>query len=235
MAISGASAICRKKIFSPGMSAMPAGSSFSDRVWKLSRIKPSAGWSARRTISQACPYSEVTRPQASASKPTRRPRRAARSASACSCAAASAGSSATSGEVLEQHSMSDAPMACMTSNLRSARSRLRRNCASGMPSKSRKGWYRSMVRPRSAAMRPSSVADPLKLMKSASKSSKPSKPAAAMASSFWRSVPLRETVAMERCMAWPSTGLRHAPPDRSAGRGTGGGGGAAVRQHGEGL
>jgi hypothetical protein len=49
-------------------------------------------------------------------------------------------------------------------------------------------------------MRRRSAAVPLKLMKSASNSSMPSKPAAATASSFWRRVPLSDTVAMERCM-----------------------------------
>ena len=71
-----------------------------------------------------------------------------------------------------------------------------------MPSKSRSGWYRSMPRPRSAAIARNSRALPLKATKSASNSSMASKPAAAIASSFCRSVPLIETVAIDRRMAW---------------------------------
>ena len=159
-------------------------------------------------MSHAWPYSEVQRPHANASKPTRRLRRAARSARVRSCEAARSGSLMVSGDVFEQHSIKGAPMACIRSNLRSARSRLRWNCASGMPSKSRNGWYRSIVSPRSSVICRSSVAEPLKWMKSFSNSSMPSKPAAAMASSFCRRVPDSETVAMDRCMwitsMWPA-------------------------------
>ncbi len=49
----GASASWRKKIFSPGMSSMPLGSEPRERMWKLSRQVPSAGWSASRTMRQA--------------------------------------------------------------------------------------------------------------------------------------------------------------------------------------
>ena len=42
----GASASWRKNSFSAGMSSMPAGSEPRDRMWKLSRHRPSAGWSA---------------------------------------------------------------------------------------------------------------------------------------------------------------------------------------------
>ena len=52
MSMCGASASCRKNSFSPGMSAIPAGSEPRERMWKLSTHSPSAGWSARRTISQ---------------------------------------------------------------------------------------------------------------------------------------------------------------------------------------
>ncbi len=52
MAMWGASASCRKNSFSPGMSAIPAGSEPRERMWKLSTQRPSAGWSARRTMSQ---------------------------------------------------------------------------------------------------------------------------------------------------------------------------------------
>ena len=54
MASSGASAIWTKKMLArPGSSAIAAGSSSSDSVWKLSRIRPRCGWSARATISHA--------------------------------------------------------------------------------------------------------------------------------------------------------------------------------------
>src|SRR5579859_1357960 len=61
-----------------------------------------------------------------------------------------------------------------------------------------------MVSPRSAAMTRKSRAVPLKLMKSFSNSSIPSKRAAAMASSFSGSVPLSDTVAMVRRMSCSS-------------------------------
>ena len=112
-----------------------------------------------------------------------------------------AGSSRASGEVFEQTSISGAPSACIRSNLRSARSRLLRKASSGMPSKSRNGWNRSMPRPRSSAIARSSPALPLKVMKSFSNSSMPSKRAAAIASSFWRRVPLIDTVAIDRRIA----------------------------------
>ncbi|MNE36486.1 hypothetical protein D3C80_1302970 [compost metagenome] len=54
MARIGASAICTKKILSPGMSRIALGSPLSDKVWKLSRITPSAGWSAWRTRFHTC-------------------------------------------------------------------------------------------------------------------------------------------------------------------------------------
>jgi hypothetical protein len=68
-------------------------------------------------------------------------------------------------------------------------------------------------------MAPNVPAEPLNWMKSLSNSSKPSKPAAAMASSFWRSVPLSDTVAIERCMVsggngWSWADCRNALPGR---------------------
>ena len=63
----GASASWRKKIFSPGMSAIPSGRTPRERTWKLSRQSPSAGWSARRTTSQDASQVSTCRPQASAS------------------------------------------------------------------------------------------------------------------------------------------------------------------------
>jgi hypothetical protein len=43
MARIGASAICTKKILSPGISAMALGSPLSDSVWKLSSKTPRLG------------------------------------------------------------------------------------------------------------------------------------------------------------------------------------------------
>ena len=51
------------------------------------------------------------------------------------------------GETLEQASMRSVPSCCMRSNFRSARSKVRARCGSGMPSKSRKGWNRVMLQP----------------------------------------------------------------------------------------
>ncbi|CAM5389495.1 hypothetical protein SFUMM280S_01647 [Streptomyces fumanus] len=67
MASRGASASWRKKIFSPGRSAMPFGSPSRERMWKLSRQVPSAGWSAASTTRQAWSQVLMCRPQASAS------------------------------------------------------------------------------------------------------------------------------------------------------------------------
>src|SRR5688572_26430782 len=58
------------------------------------------------------------------------------------------------GDTFEQTSMRSVPSACMTSNLRSARSKARLRCGSGMPSKSRKGWKAVTSRPASRTIRP---------------------------------------------------------------------------------
>ena len=84
----------------------------------------------------------------------------------------------------------------MTSNLRSARENALPRCGSGMPSKSRKGWKVMISSPRSAAIRRTSAGVPLNDRRSFSKISTPLNFAAAMASSFSGSVPLRQTVAM---------------------------------------
>ena len=67
MARCGASASWRKKSLSAGMSPIAPGSLPRERMWKLSRQTPSAGWSAGSTIRQAWSYSLTWRPQASAS------------------------------------------------------------------------------------------------------------------------------------------------------------------------
>ena len=84
----------------------------------------------------------------------------------------------------------------MTSNLRSARANTLARCGSGMPSKSRKGWKVTISSPRSPIIRRTSAGVPLKERRSFSKISTPLKLAAAMASSFSGSVPLRQTVAI---------------------------------------
>ena len=84
----------------------------------------------------------------------------------------------------------------MTSNLRSARRRFAASTSGSSASKSRKGWYRSIERPRSAQRARSSVADHEEATKSGSKISTPSKPAAAAATSLSSSVPDRHTVAI---------------------------------------
>ncbi len=45
-----------------------------------------------------------------------------------------------SGETLLQTSNKSQPSSCIRSNFRSARSKVRCRCGSGMPSKSRNGW-----------------------------------------------------------------------------------------------
>ena len=109
-------------------------------MWNESRQMPSAGWSAAATIRHAWSYSLTCRPQASASYAICRPRSAARSARAWSCSAASASSSIASWETFEQTSMAGAPSSSITSNLASARRRLRSRVAAGTASKSRNGW-----------------------------------------------------------------------------------------------
>ena len=84
----------------------------------------------------------------------------------------------------------------MASNLRSARPKTLERRGSGMPSKSRKGWYTAIVSPRSAAMRRTSAGVPLYDRRSFSKISTELKPALAIACSFSSRVPLRQTVAM---------------------------------------
>ena len=73
--------------------------------------------------------------------------------------------------------------------------------ARGAASKSRNGWNSRMRRPRSAAMRRTSAGGPSKYIRSFSKISTPSKPAAAIAVSFSISVPPSETVAIERSIS----------------------------------
>src|SRR5665213_2402724 len=89
------------------------------------------------------------------------------------------------------------PSSCMTSNLRSARSKARPRCGSGMPSKSRNGWNVAIFRPRSATSLATCVGVPLYDSRSLSKISTPRNPAAAIACSFSLKPPLRQTVAIE--------------------------------------
>src|SRR5437764_3664560 len=102
------------------------------------------------------------------------------------------------GETLLQTSSKSVPNSCIRSNLRSARAKFRERCGSGMPSKSRKGWYAQIESPRSAQSAAMSLGRPSKPSRSFSKISTASNSALAMARNFSSSVPLSETVAIER-------------------------------------
>src|SRR6478752_5967378 len=138
----------------------------------------------------------MCRPQESASKPTRNPRFAARSPSSWKSAAALSIPASESGETLLQIIRRSQPSCSMTSNLRSARAKALDRCGSGIPSKSRKGWKVIVPSPRSSIMRRASAGVPLNDKRSFSKISTPLNCAAAIASIFSASVPLRQTVAM---------------------------------------
>ena len=89
------------------------------------------------------------------------------------------------------------PSRCAVANVAPARRRLSAKVVSSTPSMSRNGWYRSSDRPsRLLSARISSGLWSLAI-RSGSKSSTPSKPAAAQACSFSVSDPLSETVAMD--------------------------------------
>src|SRR5665213_3587440 len=149
------------------------------------------------------------RPQAKASKPTRRPRLAARSPSARKSAAARSMPPSESGDTLLHTISRSQPSSCIKSNLRSARSKVRVRCGSGMPSKSRNGWKVMALSPRSAISLAMSGGVPLYDSKSLSKNSTPRNPAAAIASSFSLKPPLRQTVAIDVFMDTLSERLSH--------------------------
>ena len=102
------------------------------------------------------------------------------------------------GEILLQTSSKSVPNSCIRSNLRSARTKFCERCGSGMPSKSRKGWYAQIESPSSPQSAATSLGRPSKASRSFSKISTASNSAFAMARNFSSSVPLSETVAMER-------------------------------------
>src|SRR5580704_6135982 len=131
----------------------------------------------------------------------RRPRLAARSPNSRRSAAARSMPPSDSVATLLQIIKRSVPSSCMTSNLRSARSMARSRRPVGMPSKSRNGCRVTMSSPSSAQARRTSAGVPLKVIRSFSKISTASNLAAAMASSFSPSVPLRDTVAIEVFMA----------------------------------
>ena len=93
--------------------------------------------------------------------------------------------------------MVSAPSRSMTSNLRSARLRLAAKRPGGIASKSRKGWYSSTARPRSAACPRIRSAGNGAVTRSLSKISTPWNLACAIAASFSGSVPLTDTVAID--------------------------------------
>ena len=206
----GASATCTSAILSPGISAMGAMGFLRAKAWKESRTTPRFGLSARRTRSHACIQSWTCRPQASASKPMRKPLSEARSASSARSAAERSGSPSESSDTLEQMHRSFVPSSSIRSNLRFARSKLRARMGSGMPSKSRMGCKATISMPRSCAMERISRGLPLKKVRSFSKISMVRKPARAAAESFTSSVPPMQTVAMDHLSigrilssAWP--------------------------------
>src|SRR5262245_31545647 len=88
----------------------------------------------------------------------------------------------------------------MTSNFRSARSKVRARCGSGMPSKSRNGCSVTILSPSAATWRATSAGVIAADSRSFSKISTCLKPAAAIASSFSLRSPLRLTVAIEAFM-----------------------------------
>jgi hypothetical protein len=96
----------------------------------------------------------------------------------------------------------------MTSNLCSARRSVAANRSGSVESRSRKGWYSSIVRPRSAQRTRTSPGESGDATRSGSNTSTPSKPAAAAATSLSSSVPDRQTVAIA---------VRSAPSGRFAG------------------
>jgi hypothetical protein len=92
--------------------------------------------------------------------------------------------------------MVSVPSSAITSNLCSARTRFASSRAGGTASKSRNGWYRSMVRPRSAQRARTSFGDQGATTRSFSNSSMPSNPAAAAAAILLSRVPETHTVAI---------------------------------------
>ena len=141
----------------------------------------------------------MCRPQDSASKPTRKPRLAARSPSSRKSAAARSMPPSESGATLLHTMRRSQPSSAIRSNLRSARENALARCGSGMPSKSRNGWKVTASSPSSLMRRPTAAGVPSNDSRSFSKISTPLKRAAAIASSFSLSVPLRQTVAIAVC------------------------------------
>ena len=134
----------------------------------------------------------------------------------CSCSVARPASPAAADNVAEGSASIAAPSSATRSNLRSARSSAR-GSATSMPSfASRNGRYRSMPMPRSSAIDRTSRGVPRKPMKSGSQSSTASKRAAAAASSLSRSVPLMQSVAMDRriCLCPQDAVAINDAPDR---------------------
>ena len=145
----GASASCTKNSFSAGHLGDAGASSSTASVWKLSTISPSARMVRRlhdapgvtpsvdmtppgqRLVSDAQPARAArARPSPPGRRRRGRRRRARRHA------------------MLLHTSTRSVPSACITSNLRSARSMLRVRCGSGIASKSRNGWKIVIARPR---------------------------------------------------------------------------------------
>ncbi len=154
-----------------------------------------SGWPARTTASQAWPTRLTCRPHASASNATVPPysaaaprrRAAARRSGRCR---------GTSRRRRSSRRGPGAPSSAMTSSLAAPGAATPANRSGGTPCTSRRGWNRSMVRPRSAHRMATSAGGSGLATRSLSKISTPSKPAPAIASSLSASRPLSETVAI---------------------------------------
>ena len=184
-----------------------------DSTWKLSRHRPSAGWSARRTMPpRVVVRADVPAPgQRLVGDPQPAIARRGRRARA-SCSAARSSSSTASGETDEQTSTVSAPSCSITSNLRSARRRLRASTSGrhGLEVAERLVEVDGQAEVGARAPR-SRAGDHGEAIRSFSKISTPSKPAAAAAVSLSSSVPDRQTVAIARRV---SVDIRRPPFSR---------------------
>ena len=192
MASSGASASCRKKIFSPGMASMPNGSQPREKMWKVSRQTPRGVVGhphdppgVQVVVHVPAPGEGlVGDPDAVIGRPLGE--RAQVGGGELVVAIAS-------GETLEQTSRVSRPQPLHHPELvlGPAKSTERRD---GLEVPER--LVQVDDSPRSAARRRTSSGESMQASRSFSKSSTPSNPAAAIAASFSGRVPLTDTVAM---------------------------------------
>ena len=147
MSISGASASWTMKMRSPGMARIVSTSILRASVWKESRISPMFGMvGAPDDLPGVAMVADVAAPGerlvADAQAALRRPL-----AELAEIVGGAVDAAERSGETLEQTSIRSVPSSSIRSNLRSARSKARARCGSGIPSKSRKGWNSVISRP----------------------------------------------------------------------------------------